>query len=317
VLGQHLKRDGSAARADGRRRARSARASARPAPPAPARAPACRPTVDQAAVDRPVRRDVLEQRPRRLEPLPGRSCAPAPYTAIAARSASSSSSKPSSSRSSLSRKWAWKRGPSQVGAVEHVLGDHPVVALLGDQPEQGLPQHAARAADATVRTDVGPRRRVFPNGSGRAVRNGTDATRCRLTRLAGSARLKPNTLFGIAERAAPQGRSTHALPRPSAPVRPDADPRPETTGRPHRRGQRGAPAQRARRVRGLLQRRAPHRGLALETTMAPRQDRPKGAGRIRARPVLGGLHHVYERAARSRRLSAAFSSPGPTRRPTQ
>jgi hypothetical protein len=41
----------------------------------------------------------------------------------------------------------------------------------------------------------------------------------------------------------------------------------------------------------------PHRGLALEPPLAPRQDKSKGGGRIRARPVLGGLHHVYERAA--------------------
>jgi ubiquinone/menaquinone biosynthesis C-methylase UbiE len=38
----------------------------------------------------------------------------------------------------------------------------------------------------------------------------------------------------------------------------------------------------------------PHRTLALQTPEP--YDRPR-AGPIRARPVLGGLHHVYERAA--------------------
>jgi hypothetical protein len=41
----------------------------------------------------------------------------------------------------------------------------------------------------------------------------------------------------------------------------------------------------------------PHRSLALEPPLAPRQGRPTGGERIRARPVLGGLHHAYERAA--------------------
>ena len=41
----------------------------------------------------------------------------------------------------------------------------------------------------------------------------------------------------------------------------------------------------------------PHRGLHLEPPLAPRGDAPAHAGPIRARPVLGGLHHVYERAA--------------------
>ena len=38
----------------------------------------------------------------------------------------------------------------------------------------------------------------------------------------------------------------------------------------------------------------PHRALRLQTP----QSAPRAAtGRIRGRPVLGGLHHVYERAA--------------------
>jgi transposase InsO family protein len=41
----------------------------------------------------------------------------------------------------------------------------------------------------------------------------------------------------------------------------------------------------------------PHRGLQLEPPLAPRGDTRARAGPIRARPVLGGLHHVYERAA--------------------
>jgi transposase InsO family protein len=41
----------------------------------------------------------------------------------------------------------------------------------------------------------------------------------------------------------------------------------------------------------------PHRGLHLEPPLAPRGDPPASAGPIRARPVLGGLHHVYERPA--------------------
>ena len=38
----------------------------------------------------------------------------------------------------------------------------------------------------------------------------------------------------------------------------------------------------------------PHRTLALQTP--EHHDRPR-AGPIRARPVIGGLHHAYERAA--------------------
>jgi putative transposase len=38
----------------------------------------------------------------------------------------------------------------------------------------------------------------------------------------------------------------------------------------------------------------PHRTLALET---PTPASPVTDGRIGSRPVLGGLHHVYERAA--------------------
>ena len=38
----------------------------------------------------------------------------------------------------------------------------------------------------------------------------------------------------------------------------------------------------------------PHRTLSLET---PRPAVHPTAGRIRSRPILGGLHHVYERAA--------------------
>ena len=41
----------------------------------------------------------------------------------------------------------------------------------------------------------------------------------------------------------------------------------------------------------------PHRALHLEPPLTPRGDALDNAGRIRARPVLGGLHHVYERAA--------------------
>jgi hypothetical protein len=38
----------------------------------------------------------------------------------------------------------------------------------------------------------------------------------------------------------------------------------------------------------------PHRTLRLET---PRPTVRPAAGTVRARPILGGLHHVYERAA--------------------
>jgi transposase InsO family protein len=41
----------------------------------------------------------------------------------------------------------------------------------------------------------------------------------------------------------------------------------------------------------------PHRSLTLEPPLAPHRSRGAGPWRIRARPVLGGLHHVYERAA--------------------
>jgi transposase InsO family protein len=41
----------------------------------------------------------------------------------------------------------------------------------------------------------------------------------------------------------------------------------------------------------------PHRSLELEPPLAPHQQRAAGSGRISARSVLGGLHHVYERAA--------------------
>lgn len=38
----------------------------------------------------------------------------------------------------------------------------------------------------------------------------------------------------------------------------------------------------------------PHRSLGLETPLSSR--RPVD-GEVRSRPILGGLHHVYERAA--------------------
>jgi putative transposase len=41
----------------------------------------------------------------------------------------------------------------------------------------------------------------------------------------------------------------------------------------------------------------PHRGLHLEPPLAPPADTSAHAGPIRTRPVLGGLHHAYERAA--------------------
>ena len=41
----------------------------------------------------------------------------------------------------------------------------------------------------------------------------------------------------------------------------------------------------------------PHRGLGLEPPLGPRRGAAVGAGPIRARPVLGGLHHICDRAA--------------------
>jgi transposase InsO family protein len=41
----------------------------------------------------------------------------------------------------------------------------------------------------------------------------------------------------------------------------------------------------------------PHRGLHLESPLVPPADTSAHAGPIRVRPVLGGLHRVYERAA--------------------
>jgi transposase InsO family protein len=41
----------------------------------------------------------------------------------------------------------------------------------------------------------------------------------------------------------------------------------------------------------------PHRGLHLASPLGPRRDGPISTGPIRARPMLSGLHHVYERAA--------------------
>jgi transposase InsO family protein len=41
----------------------------------------------------------------------------------------------------------------------------------------------------------------------------------------------------------------------------------------------------------------PHRGLGLEQPVPPSRSAPASADRIRARPVLGGLHHAYERVA--------------------
>jgi transposase InsO family protein len=40
----------------------------------------------------------------------------------------------------------------------------------------------------------------------------------------------------------------------------------------------------------------PHRSLALEPPL-PASRSPVPTGRVRSRPVLGGLHHVYHRAA--------------------
>jgi putative transposase len=41
----------------------------------------------------------------------------------------------------------------------------------------------------------------------------------------------------------------------------------------------------------------PHRSLHLEPPLGSPPPVPFTAGPIKARPVLGGLHHVYERAA--------------------
>jgi transposase InsO family protein len=41
----------------------------------------------------------------------------------------------------------------------------------------------------------------------------------------------------------------------------------------------------------------PHRRLHFEPPLGLRRAAPVAAGRIRVRPVLGGLHHVYERVA--------------------
>ena len=76
----------------------------------------------------------------------------------------------------------------------------------------------------------------------------------------------------------------------------DPDP-PHRVPRPRARPQRAAPGGRPHRVRGVLQRRpaAPQPGLAppLPATGGPRAS----SGPVVARPVLGGLHHVYARAA--------------------
>ena len=40
----------------------------------------------------------------------------------------------------------------------------------------------------------------------------------------------------------------------------------------------------------------PHRSLALEPPL-PAVRSPATRGEVRSRPVLGGLHHVYQRAA--------------------
>jgi hypothetical protein len=41
----------------------------------------------------------------------------------------------------------------------------------------------------------------------------------------------------------------------------------------------------------------PHRSLQLETPVPTRRSVAPASRRIRSRPVLGGLHHVYERVA--------------------
>ena len=41
----------------------------------------------------------------------------------------------------------------------------------------------------------------------------------------------------------------------------------------------------------------PHRAMQLEPPVPPTRIAAPGANRIRAQPVLGGLHHVYERVA--------------------
>jgi transposase InsO family protein len=41
----------------------------------------------------------------------------------------------------------------------------------------------------------------------------------------------------------------------------------------------------------------PHRSLQLEPPVPPSRRAMRGATRIRSLPVLGGLHHVYQRVA--------------------
>jgi transposase InsO family protein len=41
----------------------------------------------------------------------------------------------------------------------------------------------------------------------------------------------------------------------------------------------------------------PHRGLQLEPPLGSHPETPAARGPVHARPVLGGLHHVYQRAA--------------------
>jgi transposase InsO family protein len=41
----------------------------------------------------------------------------------------------------------------------------------------------------------------------------------------------------------------------------------------------------------------PHRAVQLEPPVPPTRSAAAGPARIRGRPVLGGLHHVYERVA--------------------
>jgi hypothetical protein len=72
-----------------------------------------------------------------------------------------------------------------------------------------------------------------------------------------------------------------------------ADAAPGVPG-PHPAAEREARPSGVDRVRDLLNLDRPHRSLGLETPVPSR--RPI-AGEVVARPVLGGLHHVYERAA--------------------